>query len=254
MLNFEKKIWNEGYQYIAGVDEAGRGPLAGPVVAAAVIFPRDVFIEGVNDSKQMTEQDREIKFIQIQSQCIAYGIGISTAQTIDKINILEATKRAAIDALSFLRTQPDYIITDFLKIKYLDKKVLPIIKGDAQSHTIAAASILAKVTRDNLMEEYHKEFPMYGFAQNKGYPTQAHMDAIDKHGPSTLHRLTFKGVCWFNTVNVYSQTFKKISERIANCQSSNELNKIELLVNQVSSFLPEMEIDLLKNKICDLTK
>lgn len=192
MSVFEKEVYEEGYTYIAGMDEAGRGPLAGPVVAASVILPKDCLIEGVNDSKKVSEKKREKLYDDITQNAIAWGVGIVDNQVIDEINILEATRKAMHEAICQLKVKPDYILID------AEKKVdtngipyMPIIKGDALSISIAAASIVAKVTRDRMMREYDRMFPVYGFEKHKGYGTKAHIDAIRENGLCMIHRKTF---------------------------------------------------------------
>ncbi|MDP1677528.1 MAG: ribonuclease HII [Bacteroidota bacterium] len=191
MLEYEQKYWNVGIQYIAGVDEAGRGPLAGPVVASAVIFPKGVRIEGVNDSKKLTEKKREELFHYIHEKAIAVGIGIVGHDVIDKINILQASFLAMNKALALLKIQPQQLLVDgnFFRHEYFP--VENIIKGDSLSHSIAAASIIAKVTRDALMVEIHEQYPQYGFAKHKGYGTKAHIEAIRQFGYSPIHRRSF---------------------------------------------------------------
>lgn len=192
MSVFEKEAYEKGYTYIAGMDEAGRGPLAGPVVAASVILPKDCLIEGVNDSKKVSEKKREKLYDDITQNAIAWGVGIVDNQVIDEINILEATRKAMHEAICQLKVKPDYILID------AEKKVdtngipyMPIIKGDALSISIAAASIVAKVTRDRMMREYDRMFPVYGFEKHKGYGTKAHIDAIRENGLCMIHRKTF---------------------------------------------------------------
>lgn len=192
LSEYEKKAYEDGYNYIAGIDEAGRGPLAGPVVAAAVILPKGCLIEGVNDSKKISEKKREKLYDDIISNAISYGVGIVDNKVIDEINILNATRKAMHMAIDDLKTKPDYILID------AEKKVdtngipyLPIIKGDALSISIAAASIIAKVTRDRMMREYDKIFPMYGFEKHKGYGTKDHINAIEEYGICMIHRHTF---------------------------------------------------------------
>lgn len=192
LSEYEKKCYNDGYKYIAGIDEAGRGPLAGPVVAAAVILPKDCLIEGVNDSKKLSESKREKLYTEITEKAIAWGVGVVDNNTIDELNILNATRRAMHTAVETLQVKPDYILID------AEKKVdtngipyLPIIKGDALSISIAAASIIAKVTRDRMMYEYDEIFPMYGFGKHKGYGTKAHIEAIKENGICIIHRKSF---------------------------------------------------------------
>ena len=195
-LNILKEIENnmhqEGVKYICGIDEAGRGPLAGPVVVAAVIMPEDSMIEGVNDSKKVSEKKREALYDQILDEAIAYGIGIIDQKEIDEINILNATKKGLTTAVKELKIRPDRIIVDALdKIDTDGIPYTPIIKGDAKCYSIAAASIIAKVTRDRIMREWDKVYPEYGFATHKGYGTAKHIEAIKKHGLTPIHRKTF---------------------------------------------------------------
>lgn len=191
-LVIELSLWDRGMSSIAGVDEAGRGPLAGPVVAAAVIFPRAVSIEGVDDSKQLTEQRREHLFQLIQSRALSIGIGIVDHEVIDRINILQATTVAMTKAIESLALRPDFVLVDGNSFKHESWPYQNIVHGDARSFTIAAASIVAKVTRDRLMREYHLRFPPYGFASHKGYGTRQHLEAIRKHGLCEIHRRSFR--------------------------------------------------------------
>lgn len=179
------------YEYICGVDEVGRGPLAGPVVAGAVILPRDCRILYINDSKQLSEKKREELYQVIQEQAISCAVGYATPERIDEINILQATYEAMRDAISKLTPQPDILLNDAVTIPGVPIRQVPIIKGDAKSITIGAASILAKVTRDRLMTEYDKVFPEYDFAGNKGYGSAAHIQALKKYGPTPIHRKSF---------------------------------------------------------------
>ena len=185
--------WNaEGMKYICGIDEAGRGPLAGPVVVAAVIMPEDSMIEGVNDSKRVSEKKREKLYEEITSQAISWGIGIIHQDEIDDINILNATKKGLTIALQELKVKPDIILVDALTgINTLGIPYQSIIKGDAKCYSIAAASIIAKVTRDRIMRQWDEIYPMYGFEKHKGYGTKAHIEAIKKYGICSLHRKTF---------------------------------------------------------------
>ena len=179
------------YEYICGIDEVGRGPLAGPVVAGAVILPRGCRILYINDSKQLSEKKREELYQVIQEQAIACAVGYATPERIDEINILQATYEAMRDAVSKLTPQPDILLNDAVTIPGVPIRQVPIIKGDAKSITIGAASILAKVTRDRLMTEYDKVFPEYDFAGNKGYGSAAHIQALKKYGPTPIHRRSF---------------------------------------------------------------
>ena len=183
----------EGYGLIAGIDEVGRGPLAGPVMAGAVILPKDHPILYLNDSKKLTEKKREELYEVIMKEAVAVGIGMASEQRIDEINILNATYEAMREAIGKLAPQPNILLNDAVKIPGVSIRQVPIIKGDAKSASIAAASIVAKVTRDRLMAEYEKIYPGYGFASNKGYGAQAHIDALKKMGPTPIHRRSFIG-------------------------------------------------------------
>lgn len=189
MKEYEYKY--QDFQYICGIDEVGRGPLAGPVVAGAVILPKDCDILYLNDSKKLSEKKREELYDIIMEKAVAVGIGYVTPQRIDEINILQATYEAMREAIQKLEIQPDILLNDAVTIPKVNIKQVPIIKGDAKSISIAAASIVAKVTRDRLMEEYHVVLPEYGFASNKGYGSSQHIEALKKIGPSPIHRATF---------------------------------------------------------------
>ena len=189
MKTYEHKY--EYLGYVCGIDEAGRGPLAGPVVAGAVILPEDCNLLYINDSKQLSEKKREELYDKIMEQAVAVGIGYASPQRIDEINILQATYEAMREAVSKLSVVPQILLNDAVTIPQMEIPQVPIIKGDAKSISIAAASILAKVTRDRLMKEYDKIMPEYGFASHKGYGSAAHMEAIRKYGPSPIHRTTF---------------------------------------------------------------
>ena len=189
MKEFEREY--DGCSLICGVDEAGRGPLAGPVAAGAVILPKDCTILYLNDSKKLSEKRREELFLEIREKAVSYSVGIVGPERIDEINILQATYEAMRQAVSGLGVVPDLLLNDAVTIPELAIPQVPIIKGDAKSVSIAAASILAKVTRDHLMEEYDKQFPQYGFAKNKGYGTAAHVAAIREFGPCPIHRRSF---------------------------------------------------------------
>ena len=183
-----------GYSLIAGVDEAGRGPLAGPVVAAAVILPHDTKLDGVTDSKKMTPRAREEAFSLIHNQALALGIGVVSRNYIDKFNILKAALEAMKRAVLALDPQPDFILVDGINNVSLPIPGKCLKKGDQLSRTISAASVLAKVYRDRIMQTYHLKYPVYGFDRNKGYGTAYHLNALRKYGPCPLHRVTFKGV------------------------------------------------------------
>lgn len=198
MLTYERQLWEQGYDIVAGVDEVGRGPLAGPVVAAAVVLPQDFSILGIIDSKKVTEKKREELFPIIKEEAIAYGIGIVEHQVIDEINILEATKIAMKKAITNLKIDLEkktgkslkYILIDALTLD-IDVPQMGIVKGDAKSVSIAAASIIAKVTRDHMMIDYDTKYPGYSFASNKGYGTKAHYEGLDSLGMCPIHRKTF---------------------------------------------------------------
>ena len=191
MREFENKYSELGA--VAGIDEAGRGPLAGPVVAAAVILPKDIFLPFLNDSKKVTEKRRDVLFDQIKQEAIAYGIGIASNALIDEINILQATYEAMREARSQPSKTPDILLVEAVHIPDINIKQVGIVKGDAKSVNIAAASILAKVTRDRLMLEYDKIYPEYGFASNKGYGTAKHIEALKAYGACDIHRRSFIG-------------------------------------------------------------
>ena len=192
LKEFDKKFFDMGNKYICGIDEAGRGPLAGPVVVASVIMPKDSMLEWINDSKKVTERRREILYDRILDEAISYGVGISYQDEIDDLNILRATKKALTESISQMNIKPDIILVDALeKINTLGIPYKPIIKGDATSYSIAVASIIAKVTRDRIMREWDKVYPEYGFERHKGYGTAAHITAIRQYGLTPLHRKTF---------------------------------------------------------------
>lgn len=189
MLAYEREYETQGI--VCGIDEAGRGPLAGPVVAGAVILPKGCQIRYLNDSKQLSEKKRELLYDEIMEKALAVGVGMASPARIDEINILQATYEAMREAVSKLSVQPQILLNDAVRIPGLSMKQVPIIKGDAKSLSIAAASIIAKVTRDRLMAEYDKIMPEYGFAGHKGYGSAAHIEAIRAYGPSPIHRASF---------------------------------------------------------------
>ena len=194
-LDFQEQFYSNKVKLIVGVDEAGRGPLAGPVVAAACILPRAYINKEINDSKQLSEKKREELFGIIKKDAIAYGVGIVSAEKIDKLNIYEATKKAMKEAINNLKHEFDLVLTDAMPLKGFDVEVIPIIKGDAKALPIAAASIIAKVTRDHMMKELGEKYPEYGFEIHKGYGTKKHMDALKKYGPvKGIHRFSYKPV------------------------------------------------------------
>ncbi len=191
-FSYEIEAQQKGYKLVCGVDEAGRGPLAGPVCAAAVILPQDCVIEGLNDSKKLSEKKREVLFDLITQKALAYSIAYGTLEEIEEYNILEATYIAMNRAINGLEIKPDFALIDGNRVpKGINLPCETVVKGDAASCSIAAASILAKVTRDRLMLEYDKKYPQYFFAQHKGYGTKAHYEAIAKHGICEIHRRSF---------------------------------------------------------------
>jgi ribonuclease HII len=191
---FERSARDAGYTCVAGLDEAGRGPLAGPVVAAAVVLPDGLLIPGVKDSKQVSEKNRERLFDIVRDQAICYGIGIADERTIDDVNIYQATIVAMERSLEALNPQPDYLLLDAITLPRVPIPQKHLIKGDCRSHSIAAASILAKVTRDRLMLKLHDQYPQYNFRKHKGYGTREHLEALNKYGPCDAHRRTFNPV------------------------------------------------------------
>ena len=193
LLKYEKELYAQGINLIAGVDEAGRGPLVGPVVAAAVILPKNYFLEGLTDSKKLTEKQRDKFFDIIKKDALSYGIGIVDAKTIDEINILEASRLSMNIALDNLKIKPEFILTDAMKLPPKEN-VKDIIHGDALSISIAAASVIAKVTRDSIMYELDKKYPKYEFAKHKGYPTKKHLENMKKYGILDNYRFSYRPV------------------------------------------------------------
>lgn len=189
-LEFEKQEQSKGTTLIAGVDEVGRGPLAGPVVVASVIMPTDELIEGVDDSKKLSEKKREKLYPLILEKAICYNLAVVDEKTIDEINILEATKKAMKEAITGMETTPEVVLIDAVKLD-VPVRTVSIIKGDQRSYNISCASIIAKVYRDRMMNEYAKVYPEYGFERNKGYGTKEHIEAIEKYGATPIHRKTF---------------------------------------------------------------
>ena len=192
LKSMEKELYNKGFEYICGIDEAGRGPLAGPVVVAGVIMPKDSMIEGVNDSKKVSEKKREKLYDLILEEAISYAVAIIGQDVIDEINILNATKQGVTKVVEELDVKPNLILVDALT--HINTKGIPydsIIKGDAKCYNIAAASIIAKVTRDRIMREWDEIYPQYGFINHKGYGTAKHIEALKEYGPCPIHRRTF---------------------------------------------------------------
>lgn len=196
LKKYEENLYNEGYEFICGIDEAGRGPLAGPVVVGAAVMPRDSKLEWVNDSKKVTEKRREILYDRITEEALAWGVGIISEKEIDELNILNATKKglhlALGEVIEKLKQKPDIVIVDALReIDTFEIPYQSIIKGDATCYSISCASILAKVTRDRIMREWNEVYPMYDFEKNKGYGTAEHIKALKQYGPCPIHRRTF---------------------------------------------------------------
>lgn len=205
LLALETQLWKRGFQAVAGVDEVGRGPLAGPVVAACVVLPRGFSVPEVNDSKRLSPKKRERLFDQILQDAQEVGVGIVTEKTIDRMNILNASLRAMWKAVSELKETPEFVLVDGnQRIPNLSLPQMPVIKGDARSLSIAAASIVAKVTRDRIMLEYHEKYPEFRFAEHKGYATKTHVEALKTFGPCQIHRRSFKLVklCDSNQVDM----------------------------------------------------
>ncbi|MBU0972505.1 MAG: ribonuclease HII [Proteobacteria bacterium] len=194
MWEFEHAALEKGYHTIAGIDEAGRGPLAGPVVSAAVVLPPDFSCPGIDDSKKLSEKRRDALFPVIQAQALAVGIGMADHREIDRINVLAAALLSMKRAVQNLAVGPDFLLVDGTFTLAMDLPQQAIVKGDARSISIAAASIIAKVTRDKLMTDFHKTYPQYDFIRHKGYPTKAHKQAIIQYGPCPIHRTSFRGV------------------------------------------------------------
>lgn len=194
LYQYEKELWDRGINLVAGMDEVGRGPLIGPVVTACVILPHDFILEGLTDSKKLSEKKRELFYDYIMKHAVSIGIGIIDEKIIDKVNIYEATKLAMYQAVENCSIQPEHVLVDAMKLENLKMPSTSIIKGDSKSISIAAASVIAKVTRDRMMIELDKKYPMYGFKSHKGYPTKKHVEAIQKYGLIDGYRLTFKPV------------------------------------------------------------
>ncbi|MFI5327485.1 MAG: ribonuclease HII [Candidatus Rokuibacteriota bacterium] len=202
--HFESAAWRRGISRLAGVDEAGRGPLAGPVVAAAVVLAPGARIAGVDDSKRLLPEERRRLFDVIRERAVGVGVGIVDHLTIDRINILQATRLAMGQALGALGLEPELVLTDYVTVPGLRCPQRNLVEGDRRSASVAAASIIAKVTRDRIMEEADREYPVYGFGRHKGYPTPEHRMALEQHGPCALHRRTFAGI--WNQIALFSRS------------------------------------------------
>jgi ribonuclease HII len=194
LYKYEEEFEDNGYTYIAGCDEVGRGPLAGPVVVAAVILPLDLRIEGINDSKKLSEKKREALYKEIMQKAISVGISFISEEDVDRLNIYEATKKGMLEAISKLNPKPEHVLIDAMPLHELEIEHTSIIHGDALSASIGAASIIAKVTRDHYMEKMDFKYPNYGFAKHKGYGTKQHLEALNKYGPCPIHRRSFSPV------------------------------------------------------------
>lgn len=194
LYRYEEQAHAEGYEFVAGVDEAGRGPLAGPVSVAAVILPRGLYLPKLNDSKKISAKVREELYELLQEKALAVGTALVDAKTIDRVNIYQATINGMYEAIFSLQPEPQKVLIDAVPLEGLPMPSLSLVKGDAKSASIAAASIIAKVTRDRLMDAYDKEYPQYGFARHKGYGTAEHIEALRKYGPCPIHRLSFEPV------------------------------------------------------------
>jgi ribonuclease HII len=201
---FESAAWRRGITRLAGVDEAGRGPLAGPVVAAAVVLPPGTRIAGVDDSKRLPPDERQRLFGVIRERAVAVGVAVVDHVTIDRLNILQATRLAMGQALAALDAEPELVLTDYVTVPGLRCPQRNLVEGDRRSASVAAASIIAKVTRDRIMEEADREYPVYGFGRHKGYPTPEHRMALERHGPCALHRRTFAGI--WNQMALFSRS------------------------------------------------
>ncbi len=215
MSLYEAKLREDGYSLIAGVDEAGRGPLAGPVVAAACILPEGETFYGLNDSKKLTEKRREALYDDIRRRAIAWSVAMVSNREIDRINILEATKEAMREALRSLPLKPDVAVVDAVAIRDLDYPVMVETRADARINAVAAASVLAKVTRDHMMKNWDAVYPVYGFSSHKGYGTREHMDAIRSYGPSPIHRISFLGKILNEVTEEYCDRGIRIEHQVA---------------------------------------
>ena len=242
MLTIEKKLRERGIQHIAGVDEAGRGPLAGPVVAAAVILPLDTLIPGLNDSKALSEKRRAELFETIHNTALAIGVGKASPQEIDKYNIRNATHQAMCEALTALSISPDRVLIDGNAIPGSPFPEQAVIGGDRASLSIAAASVIAKVTRDRLMIDYHAQYPAYGFASHKGYGSADHLAALQKHGPCPIHRQSFQGV--FDARS--SEDFKIFAEGIRAAMNLDQLQAMGKTIASASKHIPQDEVQALR--------
>ncbi len=248
LWKYEKIARDKGFHYIAGVDEAGRGPLAGPVVAAAVILPSDIILTGVDDSKKLTAPKREELFIRIKRSAIAIGVGQSSVAEIDELNIYRAAQLAMERAIQALDQKPDYLLTDAMPIPSFDPIIQePLVHGDALSATIAAASIIAKVTRDRLMRQLHLQYPAYGFESHKGYGTEEHLKALEVHGVCPEHRLSFGPVIETIAKKSPEGPVGYWKEKLNRSQNLKELQQVGVQIKRVGLFhLREPELKILR--------
>lgn len=239
LWSYEREAEKKGYKYVAGIDEAGRGPLAGPVQAAAVILPPDSRLAGVDDSKKLTAAKRDELFLRIQEKAVAFGLGQASAQEIDQLNIYRAAQLAMQRAVEAMAKRPDYLLTDAMplpKISSIPQK--PLVHGDALSLSIAAASILAKVTRDRQMAELHRKYPEYGFEGHKGYGTEVHIAALEEHGPCPEHRTTFGPVMEALAKKAAGGPYQFWSRKLDLAGSLAELKQVGLQIKRVA--LPQL--------------
>jgi ribonuclease HII len=245
----EKKAETKGFRWIAGIDEAGRGPLAGPVVAAAVILRAGLTLTGVNDSKKLTAIKREKLFTRIQQSAVGVGVGQASVAEIDELNIYRAAQLAMERAVGALNQRPDYLLTDAMPLPSLSSIVQePLIHGDALSASIAAASIIAKVTRDRLLTQLHQQYPAYGFDNHKGYGTESHLAALENHGPCPEHRLSFGPVMVTLSRKFSGGPFGYWKEKLARSQSLRELNQTGIQIKRVAlSHLSPSQLDGLRD-------
>jgi len=239
---YERRATREGFRRVAGVDEVGRGSLAGPVIAAAVILRPDVDLCGLDDSKRLSPERRVELAAEIRRTALAWGVGIASAEEIDRLNVLGATHLAARRAVEAMSVAPDCLLTDNLRPSWAQMPVEPIVRGDQKSASVAAASILAKVERDELMRRYDREYPEYGFARHKGYPTPAHIEALRSVGPSTIHRLSFRGLARSGNGLGRSRSFKRLAAGIGRLETVDGAGLFRRAVDDVRGFLPEREI------------
>ncbi|ADL13166.1 ribonuclease HII [Acetohalobium arabaticum] len=243
MKQFEDDLANRGYQLIGGVDEAGRGPLAGPVAAAVVILPEDIWMPGLNDSKQLSEAKREEFFAKLQEEAVDIGVGLVDSDRIDEVNIRNANYQAMREAISNLEQTPDYLLVDGEEIPEIGIEQRRLVDGDQRSVSIAAASIIAKVTRDRMLVEYDQEYPEYNFVQHKGYGTADHIAALEEHGPCPIHRYSFSKV----REAALGEDYYLFEEGLKQADSIDELESIAASVKECVDLLSEFELKELRN-------